>query len=61
MRRKLMVLGTVLVASAARLTAQQLGTIDFPTSAPAAAQAPFIRGVLFLHSFEYDVGGAGIS
>jgi tetratricopeptide (TPR) repeat protein len=36
------------------LTAQQLGTIDFPTSAPAAAQAPFIRGVLFLHSFEYE-------
>ena len=36
------------------LGAQQLGTIDFPTSAPAAAQAPFNRGVLFLHSFEYE-------
>ena len=43
-----------LVICASTLTAQQLGTIDFPTSAPAAAQAPFIRGVLFLHSFEYE-------
>jgi len=32
---------------------QQLGTIDFPTSGSQAAQAPFIRGVLLLHSFEY--------
>ena len=34
--------------------APRLGTIDFPTSGAAAAQAPFIRGVLLLHSFEYD-------
>jgi tetratricopeptide (TPR) repeat protein len=34
--------------------AQQLGTITFPTSAPPAAQGPFVRGVLFLHSFEYE-------
>jgi tetratricopeptide (TPR) repeat protein len=34
--------------------AQQLGTITFPTSAPTAAQGPFVRGVLFLHSFEYE-------
>jgi len=39
---------------AAPLAAQQLGTINFPTSAPAAAQGPFVRGVLFLHSFEYE-------
>lgn len=32
---------------------QHLGTIDFPTSGAAAAQGPFIRGVLLLHSFEY--------
>ena len=38
------------------LRAQQpprLGTIDFPTSGSAAAQPAFIRGVLYLHSFEY--------
>ena len=36
------------------LAAQQprLGTVDFPTSAPAQAQAEFLRGVLYLHSFE---------
>jgi tetratricopeptide (TPR) repeat protein len=42
------------LAVAPGLPAQQLGTIDFPTSAPAAAQTAFIRGVLFLHSFEYE-------
>lgn len=31
-----------------------LGHITFPTSGSAAAQRPFIRGVLLLHSFEYD-------
>jgi hypothetical protein len=30
-----------------------LGTIDFPTSAGAEAQGAFVRGVLYLHSFEY--------
>jgi tetratricopeptide (TPR) repeat protein len=39
---------------AAPVAAQQLGTIDFPTSAPAPAQSSFVRGVLFLHSFEYE-------
>ncbi len=33
--------------------AQKLGTISFPNSGNAAAQAPFIRGVLLYHSFEY--------
>jgi len=32
---------------------QELGTIDFPTSGSAAAQPSFIRGVLYMHSFEY--------
>lgn len=32
----------------------RLGRIDFPTSGSAAAQAQFIRGVLLLHSFEFD-------
>jgi len=34
--------------------APRLGRVDFPTSGAPAAQAPFIRGVLLLHSFEYD-------
>ncbi|MDQ6885688.1 MAG: hypothetical protein M3068_00200 [Gemmatimonadota bacterium] len=41
--------------AALALTAQQpkLGTIDFPTSGSTAAQPAFIRGVLYMHSFEY--------
>src|SRR6266699_1169112 len=40
----------------ASLSAQTpgLGTITFPNSGAATAQAPFIRGVLLLHSFEYQ-------
>jgi tetratricopeptide (TPR) repeat protein len=38
--------------------AQRLGTIDFPTSGAPAAQGPFIRGVLWLHSFEYEAAAA---
>ncbi len=34
--------------------AQELGTIDFPTSGNAAAQPLFLKGVLLMHSFEYD-------
>ncbi len=30
-----------------------LGSIDFPTSGSPEAQAAFVRGVLYLHSFEY--------
>lgn len=33
---------------------RQLGTIDFPNSGAAEAQADFIEGVLLLHSFEFD-------
>ena len=47
-------LGALLALGASPLAAQQLGTITFPTAAPDAAQASFIRGVLFLHSFEYE-------
>ena len=32
----------------------RLGTIDFPTSGAPNARPLFIRGVLYLHSFEYD-------
>ena len=47
-----------LLSSAAPLAAQaqgpRLGKIDFPTSGSAEAQPYFVRGVLYLHSFEYD-------
>src|SRR5437879_4339399 len=44
------------LAVGAPLLAQKprLGTIDFPTSGAPAAQAQFVRGVLLLHSFEYQ-------
>src|SRR5262245_54277602 len=35
-------------------TPQILGKISFPNSGSPSAQAPFVRGVLLLHSFEYD-------
>jgi tetratricopeptide (TPR) repeat protein len=31
-----------------------LGSLEFPTSGPARAQADFERGVLLMHSFEYE-------
>lgn len=34
--------------------AESLGRIDFPTSQTGPAQDAFVRGVLLLHSFEYD-------
>ena len=43
-----LVAGTVLSAQT-----PSLGTIAFPNSGAPPAQAPFIRGVLLLHSFEY--------
>jgi tetratricopeptide (TPR) repeat protein len=42
------------VTLAAQLSPQPLGRISFPTSGSAQAQPLFVRGVLFLHSFEYD-------
>ena len=42
------------MASGLRIEAQELGVIDFPTSGNAAAQPLFIKGVLLMHSFEYD-------
>ena len=40
--------------SGAAPAAQELGTITFPTSGAAAAQADFLAGVKALHSFEFD-------
>ncbi|MDH4131819.1 MAG: tetratricopeptide repeat protein [Gemmatimonadota bacterium] len=35
-------------------TAQTLGRVDFPNSGNPAAQPAFLKGVLLLHSFEYE-------
>lgn len=43
-----------LVVLLALLQGPRLGTIHFPTSGAPAAHESFIRGVGFLHSFEYD-------
>lgn len=51
-RAVLVVLLAVCLVSPAR--SQELGSIDFPTSGSAAAQPHFIKGVLLMHSFEYD-------
>jgi len=44
---------SLLAALALPAAAQKLGTLDFPTSGTADAQAHFVTGVLYLHSFEY--------
>jgi tetratricopeptide (TPR) repeat protein len=51
------VLAATLVMAALAVASGQtpgLGRIVFPTSAPAAAQTEFLRGVALLHNFEYD-------
>ncbi len=54
-RRAVLVLLAVLALTSLNIGAQgELGTIDFPTSGSAAAQPAFIKGVLLMHSFEYD-------
>ena len=47
---------SAMTALTARPVAAQdkLGTISFPSSGSKAARADFIRGVLLLHSFEYQ-------
>src|ERR1700691_1299688 len=52
----LMAASVVLIA--AGLKAQELGSIDFPTSGAAAAQPKFSEGVKELHSFEFDLTAA---
>src|SRR6266404_4674351 len=53
-------IGLLVLAAVTPLVAQRdrLGTISFPNSGARAAQRPFIRGVLLLHSFEYDDAAA---
>jgi len=36
----------------------RLGTVAFPNSGAPGAQAPFVRGIALLHSFEYDDAAA---
>jgi tetratricopeptide (TPR) repeat protein len=50
---RLLALG-LLLAQPVHGQAPRLGTIDFPTSVRGQAQDQFLRGVLYLHSFEYD-------
>ena len=46
--------GSAVAAAPSDLTRiEGLGAISFPNSGASAAQAPFVRGVLLLHSFEY--------
>ena len=47
-------LAALLLAVAAPINSQELGTIAFPTSGTPAAQAAFLEGVKNLHSFQFD-------
>jgi len=44
----------VLCSAAVGSAGAQLGSVAFPNSGSAAAQPAFLRGVLLLHSFEYE-------
>lgn len=46
------------LAQTSPAAAQTLGTITFPNSGKPEAQAPFLRGMLLLHSFEYEDAAA---
>jgi tetratricopeptide (TPR) repeat protein len=48
------VLIAILAACMVSRADAQLGSINFPTSGGEEAQGEFLRGVLLLHSFEYD-------
>ena len=53
-QRTALVAAVLTLALSTSVTAQDLGAIDFPTSGSPAAQPHFIKGVLLMHSFEYD-------
>src|SRR6185436_2684554 len=53
-RIALLPLALILTAAGPAPATPELGTIRFPNSGTPAAQPAFIRGVLLLHSFEYD-------
>ena len=54
MKLRVSLLAAVLALCISPLRSQELGVIAFPTSGSAAAQPLFIKGVLLMHSFEYD-------
>ena len=55
MRIRALLVAVVLTTSGVnQLGAQELGAIEFATSGSPAAQPLFIKGVLLMHSFEYD-------
>ena len=55
MKLRAAVLAAVLSLTVSRvISSQELGVIDFPTSGSGAAQPLFVKGVLLMHSFEYD-------
>lgn len=45
---------SIAILATVALRSQELGTITFPNSGNAAAQAPFFEGVKSLHSFQFD-------
>ena len=53
-RAALTLIVAFLLAAAGARAQSELGSIEFPTSGSAAAQPAFIKGVLLMHSFEYD-------
>jgi len=53
-QRAALVAAVLTLALSTSAWSQDLGTIDFPTSGSSAAQPHFIKGVLLMHSFEYD-------
>src|SRR5688572_32192732 len=54
MKQRAVLVALLAVCLGPPATSQELGTIDFPTSGSPAAQPHFIKGVLLMHSFEYD-------
>jgi tetratricopeptide (TPR) repeat protein len=50
----LWMVGALVVAATLAAQAPSLGRISFPNSGSPAAQPAFVRGVLLMHSFEYD-------
>ena len=56
MRQRLPLIAAMAIALSGPLYAQEprLGHVEFPTSGAPAAQPHFVRGVLFLHSFEFE-------
>ena len=47
--------GPAQTVAAQAAAGNQLGTINFPTSAKPAAQAPFLTGVKANYNFEFDL------